>query len=296
MSLWILTYIDINNPHYTDQVGLYKTKDEAVNETINSFGRVELYETPDGKIWFHSDEFIGLPIELKDLRKRIKKNGFLDLENAWNDKLFDCEKYHIITEIKVTGNSKMMTRKAKLLTEQHKCSDCKGNFNIHRFGGSTIIELSPGCPRCRDCSSTGSLIQEYRDKWYCSDMCKQSKHKQISSEEQNEELRRPGQNFHGPPGSKKQTILNVEHYRKSDSGGSKAYQSENGIIFVERGGGIIAIGLDIENDGLLKMISTVKHSSFLQELGIKIDEGWRKGNKKPVLFSDYLKIISQEKN
>ncbi len=294
MSLWILTYIDINRPRYTEPDGLYKTKDEAINEAIINFGRVELYETHDGKIWFHSDEFIGLPIELKDLRKRIKKNGFLDMGNVWNDKLFDCKKYYIITEMKVTKNSKMATRKVKLLTEQHKCSDCKENFNIHRFDKPMITELSSGCPRCRDCNSTGVLIQEYRDKWYCSDMCKQSKHKQFFPEELNEELLRPGKNFHDPPCREKEISLNVEYYRKSDSVGSKAYRTENGIILIENNDKIIAIGSDIENDGSLKMMSLIKGLKIFK--GLKIDEGWRKGNNDPILFTDYLKMTSPKKD
>ena len=294
MSFWILTYIDRNESCYTEPMGLYKTEDEAINEAIIESCGDELYETPDGKIWFHSDEFIGLPIELKDLRKRVKKNGFLDKANSWNDAFGDCEQYYIITEMKVTGNSEVVAQKAKLLTEEGKCLDCEKNFEIHRFGGPTIAELSPGCPRCRDCSPTGALYYEYRDKWYCSETCKESKHKQLSSEGQNKELRQPGKNFHGPPGSKKPTILTVKPYPNPSNEKRKVYRSEDGIIVIRKNGNIIAIGLDIENDGSLKMISIEKHSSVLEDL--IIDEDWRKGNEEAILFSDYLKMTYRVKN
>ena len=294
MSFWVLTCVDEYEPQLTKPAELYKTEDEAIDKCITNFYGDELYETPDGNIWFQSDEFTGLPIELKYLREHIKMSGFLDKMDVMCDDILNCREYYIITEMKLTKSSKMVTCKVELLTEEKKCLNCKKNFEIHRFDGPEIIKFTPCCTRCRDCNSTGDLSGEFADKWYCLDICKQSKHKQLFSEKENEELRRPGKNFHGPPGSKKQATLKVEHYRDFNSGKSKAFRLENCIILVERGDDLIAIGSDDKNDGFLKMISTIKDYSFLEE--IEIDEGWRKGNKEPVLFSDYLKIISQEKN
>ena len=292
MSFWILTYNNINKPYYTGPVGLYETQDEAVEASIIHFCGNGLSETPDGKIWFKSCEPIGLPIELKDLRKRIKKGGILDTENIWNNDPLNCKLYYSIVKMEVTKHSKMVPLRVVLSTEQHKCSDCGENFNIHRFSSPALSEISPGCQKCRDCNTSGiCLIPEYSDKWYCSDICKQSKHEQLSSEKQNEELRGCGKNY-----DKNHTFINVRCYRNFKCGKRKVYRSESGIIFIEKGSDIIAIGLDIENDGLLKMISTVKHSLFLKNLKIEIDEGWRKGNKKPVLFFDYLKMTYKEKN
>lgn len=292
MSFWILTYVNIYESYDTEPTGLYKTEDEAINECIIDFYGDELYETPDGKIWIHLEEFVGLPIELKELRKRIKKYGFLDKEDAWNDDLSDCKQYFIITKMGVTKNSKMTTRKTKLLTEQHKCKNCKENFSIHLFEKPTVLEPSPDHTKCRNCHSSGILCYEYSDKWYCSDICKKSKHAQLSSEKQNKELRQPGKNFHCPPGGKQKLSLNVRHYGNRDGGKRKVCRSSNGIILITKNDKIIAIGSDIESDGSLKMMSMIKDSPLLKEL--EIDEGWRKGNEKPVLFSDYLKMTSQE--
>ncbi len=102
MSFWILIYNDIKGPRYTGPVGLYKTRDEAIEASIIRFYENGLRGAHGGKGWFLSDGPIGFHIQLKGMRKRVKKNNFLDTENIWNNDLCKCKRYYTIVEMKVT--------------------------------------------------------------------------------------------------------------------------------------------------------------------------------------------------
>ena len=268
MSFWVLSYFDCDDPHGSGPVGLYNTEDEAIMAAISSREILELKQTSDGTLWYYN-RLMDEPIKLEKLKKKIRETGFLDVMNPADD--FDIYKacyYYSIEQTGLSSSPAVTIQKVDKLEREVKCEYCPNKLMTDLYNPSE--NLCYGCKNpCMICGRrVGSIAGQKPGEWYCFK--------------------------HSPQNCRPQT-LNVIPYPSSGDFKGKGYQSKaTGLVFIASKSEICAIGSDIQENGYLERMTPHQIASVPED--VKIDEGWRKGNKKPILFSDYLKMTSQEKN
>ena len=164
MSFWSLCWCIYNDPIRSGPETIYKTLDDAIMAAINSVSE-NLYQTPDGTIWYCSPKEIkrNKGVKLKVLKRLIKENLTFDPTDPWDGRGTMTE-YYLIREVKLLGTPKITPKQVDQITEW-KCDNCGRNFDTDAddFDPETGLDICFFCYlreckndpnlKCRDCGS-----------------------------------------------------------------------------------------------------------------------------------------------
>ena len=271
MSVWIVSYyskVGLNLDRIPTIIGVYKSEDDAFKVAVTRDGHYKLSQTPNGVVWMYGIKNVGeKPIEFEKAKKlvRDRKDGYYNHYNPYRSGGWFGDNYTILeNKIKTV---KISIPKTKIITGKHKCDDCgktyKSMYSLKISTGKYLHKFyGRNCPACNPYIEIPD-----RDRWY------------LTSEKKN---KLPKMKYTG--------------YHLTEYG---AVLMSNTTPPFLRGREKTAIGSDKQKDGYLSLLTDEQIDEIYEtdscEGSIEIDETWRKGNNKPILFSDYLKMTSQDK-
>ena len=272
MSVWIVSYyskVKLISDRTPTTIGVFTSEDDAFKVVVTRDGHYRISQTPDGVVWMRGVKNVGeKPIEFEKVKKlvRDREDGYYNHYNPYRSGGWFGDNYTIL-ENKVR-TVKINIPKTKIITGKHKCDDCgktyKSMYSLKISTGKYLHKFyGKNCPVCNP-----YIENPDRDRWY------------LTSEKKN---KLPKMKYTG--------------YHLTEYG---VVLRSNATPPFLRGEGKTAIGSDKQGDGYLSLLTDEQIDEIDDtdswEGTIEIDETWRKGNNDPILFSDYLKMISQEKN